>query len=155
MKMSIYWNVVRYLGYFDCNCNCNCKYDKLYSTVGGKPLIGCFTRTFTVSAISNTRDYRSSTLTGGGCKHQSSLVLSYQEPKLKLAIWPFGRRSTCLEQSPCNYFSKPNSFLLSITFEAVLSRSLDVAATILSLHWNSSYLQLQLQWSTCRPTHHT
>ena len=38
------------------NCNCNCKYDKLYSTVGGKPLLGCFTRTFTVSAISNTRD---------------------------------------------------------------------------------------------------
>src|SRR6218665_3704515 len=36
-----------------CNCNCNCKYDKLYSTVGGKPLLGCFTRTFTVSAISN------------------------------------------------------------------------------------------------------
>src|SRR6218665_2406230 len=34
----------------DCNCNCNCKYDKLYSTVGGKPLLGCFTRTFTVSA---------------------------------------------------------------------------------------------------------
>src|SRR6218665_191821 len=22
-----------------CNCNCNCKYDKLYSTVGGKPLL--------------------------------------------------------------------------------------------------------------------
>src|SRR6218665_3883853 len=33
--------------------NCNCKYDKLYSTVAGKPLLGCFTRTFTVSAISN------------------------------------------------------------------------------------------------------
>src|SRR6218665_935631 len=46
----------------NCNCNCNCKYDKLYSTVGGKPLLGCFTRTFTVSAISNTRDYRSSTV---------------------------------------------------------------------------------------------
>src|SRR6218665_2095850 len=41
--------------------NCNCKYDKLYSTVGGKPLLGCFPRTFTVSAISNTRDHRSST----------------------------------------------------------------------------------------------
>src|SRR6218665_1465952 len=27
----------------NCNCNCNCKYDKLYSTVGGKPLLGCFT----------------------------------------------------------------------------------------------------------------
>src|SRR6218665_967814 len=24
--------------------NCNCKYDKLYSTVGGKPLLGCRTR---------------------------------------------------------------------------------------------------------------
>src|SRR6218665_3492950 len=45
-----------------CNCNCNCKYDKLYTPVGGKPLLGCFTRTFTVSAISNTRDYRSSTV---------------------------------------------------------------------------------------------
>src|SRR6218665_3835547 len=44
------------------NCNCNCKYDKLYSTVGGKPLLGCFTRTFTVRAISNTRDHRSSTV---------------------------------------------------------------------------------------------
>ena len=44
------------------NCNCNCKYDKLYSTVGGKPLPGCFTRMFTVSTISNARDYRSSTV---------------------------------------------------------------------------------------------
>ena len=44
------------------NCNSNYKYDKLYSTVGGKPLLGCFTKTFTVSAISNTRDYRSSTV---------------------------------------------------------------------------------------------
>src|SRR6218665_1284235 len=44
----------------NCHCNCNCKYDKLYSTVGGKPLLGCFTRTFTVSAISNARDHRSS-----------------------------------------------------------------------------------------------
>src|SRR6218665_1962682 len=43
-------------------CNCNCKYDKLYSTVGGKPLLGCFTRTFTVCAKSNTRDYQSSTV---------------------------------------------------------------------------------------------
>src|SRR6218665_1765746 len=46
------------------NNACNCKYDKLYiySTVGCKPLIGCFTRMFTVSAISNARDYRSSTV---------------------------------------------------------------------------------------------
>src|SRR6218665_721922 len=42
--------------------NCNCKYNKLYSTAGGKPLLGCFTRTFTVSAISNTLDHRSSTV---------------------------------------------------------------------------------------------
>ena len=42
--------------------DCNCKYDKLYSTVGGKSLLGCFTRMFTVSAISNARDYRSSTV---------------------------------------------------------------------------------------------
>ena len=45
----------------DVNCNCNCKYDKLYSTVGGKPLLGCFTKTFTVSAISNARDHLSIT----------------------------------------------------------------------------------------------
>src|SRR6218665_697176 len=44
------------------NCICNCKYEKLYRTVGDKPLLGCFTRTFTVSAIPNTRDYRSSTV---------------------------------------------------------------------------------------------
>jgi len=43
-------------------CNCNCKYNNLYSTVGGKPLLGCLTRMFTVSAISNARDYRSSTV---------------------------------------------------------------------------------------------
>ena len=30
-------------------------YDDLYSTIGGKPLLGCFTRMFTVSAISNAR----------------------------------------------------------------------------------------------------
>ena len=42
--------------------NCNCKYDKLYSTVSGKPLLGCFTRMFTVSEISNAWDYRSSTV---------------------------------------------------------------------------------------------
>src|SRR6218665_720968 len=40
------------------NCNCNCKYGKLYSTVGGKPLLRCFTRMFTVSALSNARDCR-------------------------------------------------------------------------------------------------
>src|SRR6218665_3000555 len=31
---------------------CNCKDDKLYSIVGGKPHLGCFTRMLTVSAIS-------------------------------------------------------------------------------------------------------
>ena len=31
------------------HCNCNCNYNKLYSTVGGKPLLGCFTRTFSSS----------------------------------------------------------------------------------------------------------
>jgi len=41
------------------------KYDKLFSTVGGKPLLGCFARMFTVSAISNARDYQSSTLSTG------------------------------------------------------------------------------------------
>src|SRR6218665_3609491 len=41
---------------------CNCKYDRLYSTVGGKPLLGCFTRMFIVSAMSNARDYQLSTV---------------------------------------------------------------------------------------------
>src|SRR6218665_1704429 len=35
----------------------DCKYDNSYSTVGSKPLLGCFTRMFIVSAISNARDY--------------------------------------------------------------------------------------------------
>ena len=38
------------------------KYDNLYSNVGSKPLLGFFTRKFIVSAISNARDYRSSTV---------------------------------------------------------------------------------------------
>jgi len=40
----------------------DCKYHNSYSTVGSKPLLGCFTRMFIVSAISNARDYRSSTV---------------------------------------------------------------------------------------------
>src|SRR6218665_1720219 len=40
----------------------SCKCEILYSTIGGKPLLGYFTRMFTVSAISNSRDYRSSTV---------------------------------------------------------------------------------------------
>src|SRR6218665_3117181 len=55
-------SLVFHLESSNCYCNCNCKYYKLYSTFGGKTLLGCFTRTFTVSAISNTRDYRSSTV---------------------------------------------------------------------------------------------
>src|SRR6218665_1412875 len=31
----------------------DCKYDNLYSPVGSKPLLGCFTRMFIVSAICN------------------------------------------------------------------------------------------------------
>ena len=41
---------------YNITCNCNCKYDNLYSTVGGKPLLGCLTKMFTNSAISNARD---------------------------------------------------------------------------------------------------
>ena len=50
-------NFTLWLGYY-----CNCNYDNLYSTIGGKPLLGCFTRMFTVSAISNAQDYRSGTV---------------------------------------------------------------------------------------------
>jgi len=32
----------------------------LYNPVGGKPLLGCFTRMFTVREISNAQDYQSS-----------------------------------------------------------------------------------------------
>src|SRR6218665_3605583 len=56
------------------NCNCNCKYDNLYSTVCGKPLLGCFTRMFTVSAITNARDYQSSTVSNAFCKAGRVLV---------------------------------------------------------------------------------
>src|SRR6218665_3183994 len=59
--------------------NCNWKYDNLYSTVGCKPLLGCFTRMFTDIAITNVRDYRSSRPTVStafvsrkGCGFQSS-----------------------------------------------------------------------------------
>jgi len=49
----------------------------LYSTVGGKPLLGCFTRTFTVSAISNARDYRSSTVSTVFWKQEGLLCLFF------------------------------------------------------------------------------
>jgi len=39
------------------DCNGNCKYDDLYSIIISKPLLGCFTGRFTVSAISNAQDY--------------------------------------------------------------------------------------------------
>ena len=51
---------------------CMCKYVCIYVYVNmtifipplfcGKPLLGCFTRMFTISAISNARDYQSSTV---------------------------------------------------------------------------------------------
>src|SRR6218665_3571982 len=51
-----------FFGQFWLTCALDCKYDNSYSTVGSKPLLGCFTRMFIVSAISNARDYKSSTV---------------------------------------------------------------------------------------------